>query len=164
MNRDDLLELFEYNQWAKVRLLDSLAQVKQEDFSKDLHSSHGGIQGTLFHMVNAENIWLSRLEGNQVTPLDASQLKSVEDFRKAWDDLDNRMTGVLAGVNDSQPQAMMGYQDSRGNNYYHPKLWAFNQLFNHFTYHRGQIVALQRELGYQPVNTDLIGFYRERRS
>ncbi|MCL5020670.1 MAG: DinB family protein [Bacteroidetes bacterium] len=164
MNRDDLLELFEYNQWAKVRLLDSLAQVKQEDFSKDLHSSHGGIQGTLFHMVNAENIWLSRLEGNQVTPLDASQLKSVEDFRKAWDDLDKRMTGVLAGVNDSQLQAMMGYQDSRGNKYRHPKQWAFNQIFNHFTYHRGQIVALQRELGYQPVNTDLIGFYRERRS
>ena len=115
-------------------------------------------------MVNAENIWLSRLEGIQVTPLDASQLKSVEDFRKAWDDLDNRMTGVLAGANDSQLQARMEYQDSRGNKYSHPKLWAFNQLFNHFTYHRGQIVALQRELGYQPVNTDLIGFYRERRS
>ncbi len=164
MNRNDLLELFDYNQWAKARLLDSLAQMKQEDFAKDLHSSHGGIQGTLFHMVNAENIWLSRLEGNQIIPIDASQLNNVEDFRKTWDDLDNRMTGVLAAMNDAQLLSRMEYQDSRGNKYFHPKIWAFNQLFNHFTYHRGQVVALQRQLGYKPANTDLIGFYREKGS
>ena len=164
MNKNDLLELFEYNLWAKERLLDSLSEIEQGDFLKDLNSSHGGIHGTLFHMVNAENIWLSRLEGQQVDSLDPSQLNNVQAFRKAWDSLDNRMKGVLAALNDSQLQEKVEYQDSKGNKHFHPKLWAFNQLFNHFTYHRGQIVAMQRQLGYKPANTDLIGFYRERRS
>ncbi len=164
MNKNDLLELFEYNLWAKERLLDSLSEIKQGDFLKDLNSSHGGIHGTLFHMVNAENIWLSRLEGRQVDSLDPSQLNNVQAFRKVWDSLDNRMKGVLAALNDPQLQEKVEYQDSKGNKHFHPKLWAFNQLFNHFTYHRGQIVAMQRQLGYKPANTDLIGFYRERRS
>ena len=164
MNKNDFVELLEYNQWAKERLLNSLAQVKPEDFEKDMHSSHGGIKGTLFHMVNAENIWVSRLEGEQIIPLDISQLKGVQEFRSVWDDLDNRLSGLIAGVNDEQLKSRMEYQDSKGNKYFQPRIWAFSQLFNHFTYHRGQIVALQRQLGYKPVNTDLIGFYSEKRS
>ncbi len=164
MNKNDLIELFEYNRWASEKLLASLAEVKPEDFGKDLHSSHGGIKGTLFHMVNAENIWVSRLEGQQIIPLDASKLNGVEDFRRAWDDLDKKLSGLIAGTTDEQLLSRMEYQDSKGNKYFHPRLWAFGQLFNHFTYHRGQIVALQRQLGYKPVNTDLIGFYREKKS
>lgn len=164
MNKNDLMELFEYNQWAKRRLLGSLEQVKPEDFAKDLHSSHGGIQGTLFHMVNAENVWVSRLDGEQVIPLDPAQLTNVADFMRVWDRLDNKMSGLLAGTTDEQLHSRMEYHDSKGNKYFQPMIWAYAQLFNHFTYHRGQIVALQRQLGYKPVNTDLIGFYREKKS
>ena len=35
-------------------------------------------------------------------------------------------------------------------------------LANHGSYHRGQITTLLRQLGASPVNTDMIGFYRER--
>lgn len=164
MNKKDLVELFEYNQWAESRLLASLEQVSAEDFEKDLHSSHGGIRGTLFHMVNAENIWTSRLEGQEIVPLDSEKLKTPADFRRAWGGLDSRLSGLIASITDEQLQSRMEYHDSKGNKYFQPRIWAFSQLFNHFTYHRGQIVALQRQLGYKPVNTDLIGFYREKRS
>ena len=61
MNKTDMLELLEYGGWAKERLLASLEPMKQEDFEKDLHSSHGGVRGTLLHIMNAENIWSRRL-------------------------------------------------------------------------------------------------------
>lgn len=164
MNKNDLIELLEYNQWAEDRLLASLAEMKPEDFDSDLHSSHGGIKGTLFHMVNAENIWVSRLEGQQIIPLDASQLNNADDFGRAWKSLDKRLSGLIAGTTDEQLHSRFEYQDSKGNKYFQPRIWAFSQLFNHFTYHRGQIVALQRQLGYKPANTDLIGFYRQKKS
>lgn len=90
-------------------------------------------------------------------------LKSPGDFEKVWDDLDRKLFTFLSEINDEQLSAEMEYRDSKGNKYVHPRFWALGQLFNHFTYHRGRIVALQRQLGYKPVNTDLIGFYRGKR-
>lgn len=164
MDKQDLLELLEYNRWAKHRLLDSLDSMKQEDFNKDLRSSHGGIRGTLYHMVNAENIWSSRLEGRPITPLVLDELNDVAAFRVKWDESDARLESIIRSSSDEQMHSTFDYQDSKGNKYTQPRIWAVSQLFNHFTYHRGQIVAMQRQLGYKPVNTDLIGFYRQKGS
>lgn len=164
MDKQDLIELLEYNQWAKGRLLNSLASIKQEDFDKDLHSSHGGIRGTLYHMVNAENIWSSRLEGRPVEPLNLDGLKDVSAFKAKWDETDARLESIIRTSSDEKLHSPFEYQDSKGNRYSQPRIWAVSQLFNHFTYHRGQIVAMQRQLGYKPANTDLIGFYREKKS
>jgi uncharacterized damage-inducible protein DinB len=35
-------------------------------------------------------------------------------------------------------------------------------VVNHGTYHRGQITTMLRQLGAQPILTDLMHFYRER--
>lgn len=162
MNKNDVLELLEYNRWAKERLLASLEQVNQDDFEKDLHSSHGGVRGTLLHMLNAENIWSRRLAGEPVELLEDSKLKGLNDFKSEWERLDKKLAYIVNGFTDDQLQSRFEYQDTKGNKYSQPRIWAFQQLFNHFTYHRGQIVAMQRQLGYKPTNTDLIGFYREK--
>lgn len=163
MDKTDILELLEYSCWAKERLLTSLEPMKQEDFEKDLHSSHGGVRGTLLHIIGAENIWLKRLSGEPVTPLDDSKLKSVNDFKSEWDRLDKKLSDLINGFTDEQLESRLEYKDMKGNEYTQPGIWALQQLFNHFTYHRGQIVTMQRQLGYNPANTDLIGFYREKR-
>jgi uncharacterized damage-inducible protein DinB len=35
-------------------------------------------------------------------------------------------------------------------------------VINHGTYHRGQVTTMLRQLGAQPILTDLMHFYRER--
>lgn len=162
MNGMDVRELLEYRFWAKERLLGSLEPIKQEDFEKDLHSSHGGIRGTLLHILNAENIWVTRLSGEPAVPLDDSKLKSLDDFKREWSELDKKLSGLVEGLADEKLQARFDYQDMKGSKYSHPRVWALQQLFNHFTYHRGQIVTMQRQLGYKPANTDMIRFFREK--
>lgn len=76
---------------------------------------------------------------------------------------DKKFLDLVNGFTDEQLQSRLEYQDMKGNKYSHPRVWALQQLFNHFTYHRGQIVTMQRQLGYKPANTDLIGFYREKK-
>ena len=160
MNKADISELFEYNQWAKGRLLASLQSMKSEDFEKNLHSSHGGIKGTLLHMVNAAGIWTNRLVGKPTVPLKESDMKTLSDFKAKWDEFDGMLSEILEQATDENLDAKFDYQDSQGNKYTQPRLWALNQLFNHFTYHRGQIVVMQRQMGYTPVNTDMIAYYR----
>ena len=164
MNKNDIIELSEYHLWAKERLLLSLEAMKQEDFEKDLHSSHGGVRGTLLHVMNAENNWLKRLAGESNAPLDDSKMKRLDDFNREWEQLDKKLSASVSGLTDENLQSRFDYQDTRGNKYSHPRIWAFQQLFNHFSYHRGQIVTMQRQLGYMAANTDLIGFFREKES
>jgi len=164
MNKNDVLELLEYNRWAKERLIGSLEQMKPEDFEKDLRSSHGGIRGTLLHVLFALNTWSGRLMGDTMAPLDEEKLQNVSDFKYEWGRLEKTLVDVVDKFIDDQLQSRFEYQDTKGNKYSQPRIWALQQLFNHFTYHRGQIVTMQRQLGYKPVNTDLIGFYREKRS
>ncbi len=154
--------LFEYNRWAESRLLASLESMKRDDFERDLHSSHGSVRGTLLHMINAENIWCSRLAGATFKPLIESDLENLAAFKSKWYQLDTSLEELVTNTTDEQLQAPFEYRDLKGNKYSQPRIWALQQLFNHFTYHRGQIVAMQRQLGYAPANTDLIAFYREK--
>ncbi len=163
MTKTDIVDLFEYNQWAKTRLMTSLQAMKHEDIGKDLHSSHGGILGTLLHMVNAESIWISRLRGEELRTINSEVVKSLGDLKAEWDELDKKLSMLISDYSDRDLLSEFEYRDLKGNKYHQPRIWAFSQLFNHFTYHRGQIVAMQRQLEYKPVNTDLIGFYREKR-
>jgi len=46
---------------------------------------------------------------------------------------------------------------------YRNPLWqSMQHLVNHGSYHRGQITTLLRQLGAQPILTDLMHYYREK--
>ena len=46
---------------------------------------------------------------------------------------------------------------------YRNPLWqSLLHVINHGTYHRGQVTTMLRQLGAQPILTDLMHFYRER--
>ena len=57
---NELLELFRYNAWASRIMFDAAAQLPEEQYHRDMKSSHGGIHGTLAHTVWAEHLWLNR--------------------------------------------------------------------------------------------------------
>jgi len=45
-----------------------------------------------------------------------------------------------------------------------PRWQIMQHVVNHGTYHRGQVIAMLRQLGAKGVATDLIAFYRERKA
>lgn len=50
----DARELFAYNAWANRKFFAALAALPAEPYFRDLESSHGGIHGTLCHLVWAD--------------------------------------------------------------------------------------------------------------
>ncbi|HET9386501.1 MAG TPA: DinB family protein, partial [Gemmatimonadales bacterium] len=57
---NEFLELFDYNAWANRTIFDAVALLPDEQYFRDLKSSHGGVHGTLCHVVWAEPLWLHR--------------------------------------------------------------------------------------------------------
>jgi uncharacterized damage-inducible protein DinB len=165
MTLDDVRTLFEFNYWAKARLMSVLETLSDEQFVKDLGSSHGGIHGTLVHIVGAENIWLSGWTDQTVLKLlDRTDYPTLADVRKKWDDVEREMREFISNLTEENISAVVRYKTTEGKQFSYP-LWQIMQhVVNHSSYHRGQIVTMLRQLGIKPMGTDLIAFYRGKQS
>jgi uncharacterized damage-inducible protein DinB len=155
---NDLLALLDYTAWATARLLAALAPLTPEERARDLHSSHGGVTGTLEHLHGADVIWTARLYGQPpITFTDLPALPAPDVLEAQWEALQNGRRTFVAGL---APGHIVVYANLKGEKYHSSVGEMVRHLANHATHHRGQIVTMLRQLGYAAPNTDLIAFYR----
>ena len=162
MHLKDIHTLYEYNYWANHALLDIVEGLSEDQFKKDLGSSHGGIHGTLFHAMGAEEIWLKRWKGESPTSFNkAKDYPTFDALTKHWHMVEHEMMGFCHMLKtDADILRVITYRDLKGNEYSQPLYHLMQHLANHSTYHRGQVVTLLRQLGVKPIGTDLVAYYR----
>ena len=163
MTVQDIHTLYDFNYWALHRILEVVETVPEENFLKDLGSSHGGLHGTLVHTLGAEEIWLQRWKGNSPTSFySPKDFPSFESVRNRWEMVEMEMMGFCHMLKtDDDVRRIVTYKDLKQNEYSQP-LWQLMQhLVNHSSYHRGQVVTLLRQSGVKPVGTDLVAYYRQ---
>ena len=165
MTLTDIKMLFEFNYWAKKRLMPIVESLSEEQFAKDLGSSHRSIHGTLVHTVGAEHIWLSRWTGQPASKLiDPKDYPTTVAVRKKWDQVEQETSKFVSELTDERLASVLTYKTVEGKQLSNLLWQTMQHLVNHSTYHRGQIVVMLRQLGVKPIGTDLITFYRERQS
>lgn len=165
MDKGDLRRLLDYTLWANRRVVRAAATLPADDFKRDLGSSHGGVRGTLTHMLAGEWIWLERWKG--VSPprlLDEGEFADVVALRERWKVVEKHRESWFASLAASGVGELVRYRSTEGKAHAAP-LWQLVQhVVNHSTYHRGQVVTLLRQLGVKPVATDMVAWDRERKS
>ena len=164
MHLQDIRLLYEFNSWAKARILGVAETLSQEQFTRDLNSSHGGVQGTLVHIMGAEEIWVRRWKGESpATFRKPEEFPSVDVLSGRWDMVEHEITGFCNMLKSEDDIArLVTYKDIKGNSYTMQLYRLMQHLVNHSTFHRGQVVTMLRQLGLKPAATDLVMFYRER--
>ena len=65
--RDEIRDLFVFNQWANARTLGAVAVLNEDEFHRDLKSSYPSVRETLLHIMASEWIWLTRWQGTSPT-------------------------------------------------------------------------------------------------
>jgi uncharacterized damage-inducible protein DinB len=163
MTVNEIRTLYKFNYWANHRILDVARTVPSADYMKNLGSSHGGIHGTLVHIMSAEEIWLKRWKGEVTAglhkPDEFSTFDSVTEF---WKNIELSMMSFCDTLKGDQDiSRIISYKDIKGNSYSQPLNQLMLHLVNHSTYHRGQVVTMLRQVNITPVGTDLIAFYRQ---
>lgn len=162
MNLSDVRTLFDFNIWANNRLFTVLERLSEEQYTKDLGSSHGGIQGTLAHILASHEMWLSRWQGKpSPTTIDTDGGPSLAKAKQFWNEMQQKLTVFLSGLTEADLAKLISYTNTRGESYSTPLVQMMQHLVNHATYHRGQIVTMLRQLGVKPVNTDMIFYFRQ---
>jgi uncharacterized damage-inducible protein DinB len=162
MTLQEIKLLHAYTSWANNRIFDAVAQIPVEQYAQDLKGSHGGIQGTLTHMVAAEKIWLSRWVGKPETKLmSVDEAPSLADLKSMWQKVGYETAKFLGSMTDRKLQETFPMTNSKGETFTHVYWQAIQHVVDHSSYHRGQIVTMMRQLGLKPPGTGLIMFYRE---
>lgn len=161
MNKNDLLELFAYNAWANRLIFDAAAALPEAQYLRDLKSSHGGIHGTLAHIVWAEQLWLHRWlrKANPAVP-QGKDLGTIAEVRARWEEVEAERGAFLARLSEAQLDETRVVKPSAGGEHVHTFRQMLLHTVDHSSYHRGQVVTMLRQLDTVPPVTGLIYFYR----
>jgi uncharacterized damage-inducible protein DinB len=163
MNPAEMLTLYEYNAWADRRALEAAGALSKEQFVKPLGSSFSSVRDTLAHIFGAEWIWLERFEGRSPSSFpDTTGLDDIEKLKARWNEFEPGLLNFARGVTQDGLDRVMEYKTMKFGVYRNPLWQSMLHLVNHGTYHRGQITTMLRQLGAQPILTDLMHYYRER--
>jgi uncharacterized damage-inducible protein DinB len=163
MNPAEMLTLYEYNAWADRRALEAAGGLSKEQFVKPLGSSFSSVKDTLAHIFGAEWIWLERFEGRSPSSFpDTTGLDDIEKLEARWNEFEPGLLNFARGVTQDGLDRVMEYKTMKFGVYRNPLWQSMLHLVNHGTYHRGQITTMLRQLGAQPILTDLMHYYRER--
>ena len=153
----------EYSRWASERSIEAARALNDEELTRDLGSSQGGVLGTLTHLYQADRIWLSRLRGTpRFTLGDPDESWTLDSLAEGWKQTAGEFRDWLSGSDDLQ--AVLTYRNLAGQEHQLPIWQVILHVVNHATYHRGQITTMLRQLGHTPIATDLHVFYLSRKT
>ena len=163
MTPEEMRVLYDYNAWANHRELEAASRLTTEQFLQPLVSSFGSVRDTLAHIYGAEWVWLERFQGRSPASLpNAAEFQDVASLQQRWNEHESRLLGFVRGLTQADLDRVMEYKTLKFGVYRNPLWQSMQHLVNHGTYHRGQVTTLLRQLGAQPILTDLMHFYRER--
>jgi uncharacterized damage-inducible protein DinB len=160
-----LAQYAEYNIWANNRIIDVLLKLEHGSLDQEIPSSFSSLRATVYHTWGAENIWLQRLQLVEYPAWVATDFAGT--FAEACADW-QRVSGAIKQFVDKQYDDkalthVLQYYDLKKNSHKTPVFQVLQHVFNHSTYHRGQLVTMLRQAGQADIpSTDFIAFARKK--
>jgi uncharacterized damage-inducible protein DinB len=163
MDLDDIRALYDYNRWADHRTLAAAARLDKATFVRPMGNSFSSVRDTLAHILGAEWIWLERWNGISPTALlDPATFPTSDSLKGRWQTVEQDFSRFIQALTPAQLQEDLSYLNRAGKPYTYPLWQQMVHVVNHSSYHRGQVTTLLRQLGAQPVETDLLAYYDEK--
>ena len=154
--------LYEYNYWARDRILEQAAKLNSQVFLEPGNSAHGSIRNNLVHILTAEWIWRLRCqEGRSPTALlRFEDFPTLEPLQARMETEEARMRGFLADLTDREFGQAVSYQTTSGRPQKNTLWHLLVHVVNHGTEHRSQVASDLTGHGYSPGDLDLVHFAR----
>ncbi len=149
-----------YNAWQNKGLRALVSDMEHADLMQDRGAFFGSTMGTLNHLLWADTLWMSRLDGGAGSDLTIQESVEMTPTPAVWGAdrfrMDARITlwaeslSAIDLVGD-----LTWYSGAAGREMSKPISLCVMHLFNHQTHHRGQVHAMLTQAGQKPADTDL---------
>lgn len=159
-------EVFEqyaaYNVWANQKMIDVILALPEEKVNKTITSSFSSLRLTLLHLWTTESTWWQRLKLVENIEIIGNSDSLIQEIAtglitqsKQWKEWIEKST--VAALEHE-----FIYRNSKKQQFKQPVYMVLLHLFNHGTYHRGQLVTMLRQAGVESIPaTDFIVFSRK---
>jgi uncharacterized damage-inducible protein DinB len=113
-------------------------------------------------VAGAEKVWVERLQKkSNPEMLLATFTGSKAELLETWKDLSLDFKKLIEEMSEDQFQQKLLYKNTKGIEYNQSYYQLLTHVFNHSTYHRGQVVTMLRQVGFTDVNsTDMTTYFR----
>jgi len=152
---EEIRSLFEYDEAATRQLLEVVAQLTPEQFTREFGGKATSIRQQFAHLVSVMDRYRARLAQEAVPDVQPEQFSSPVDLLIYETDVRQRMNTFLSGLTDGDLD-VMGEQVTRRGTLRASCGEVLRHVVNHSTYHRGQIAMLLKLAGVDFPDTDLI--------
>jgi uncharacterized damage-inducible protein DinB len=160
MNAKEMLHKYaRFNQWAHERLLDLITNLNVDQQHVIVPSSFDSLYKTVFHVWGAESLWLGRLNQAPIAIAGDPFNESMEKLSSALQAIDRLLVEWVESKDDNQLTHTLHYHNKAGLPFYQSYDLLLHHIFNHSTYHNGQLVTMLRALGVQKIPaTDFVAW------
>jgi uncharacterized damage-inducible protein DinB len=160
-----LVQHLTYNLWANERIGHVIMAQNEGVLNAEQKSSFATISKTVFHIWDAEVIWLTRLKGGSLTDWPSKSFTGTKaNMLHGFIKNSTELLNFVKEKGESFLGQTIAYKSMKGDPYESSVEEILFHVVNHGTYHRGQIITMLHGVGAkQVVSTDLINWFREQR-
>lgn len=154
------LQLYDYNEWANSQIFDRLKELPKDVYRNEIQSVFSSISHVLAHVYLSDLGWIEVFSGKtmdhalwlQKEYKEETELKGLEEMKAMFFKLSEQYKFFFSQLEGSDKP--LEIENPNGDLM---KTSVFEQVphvVNHGTYHRGNITAMLRQMGYASVPTD----------
>jgi uncharacterized damage-inducible protein DinB len=155
-----------HNLWANQQIMVTIKQLPAAIIEQEMVSSFSSIYKTVLHLLDAENIWWQRIK------LVEHIERPSQHFAGSFDELQQKLLQQsllyeqwVASAHEYHLLHVFGYQRSKSEQCKQPVFQVLLHLFNHGSYHRGQLVTMLRQAGVTKIpGTDFNDWLHKKKS
>lgn len=163
------MKIFDYHIWANEKPFQHLNELPAEVLTTEIQSVFPTIKAVITHMIIVDKGWLIAMKGEDFENVKESR----EDVIKQMAGMNLEELQVLYADVTEEYRAFIDQIDDLAADFalHHPRFPTLpttrselvQHVVNHGTYHRGNITAMLRQLGYKGPSTDYIYYLYEKK-
>ena len=166
MTKNYFIQSGDYNIWANNIVHSWFEKITDEQWEQPIVSSFKSIAETSVHTAGAEKIWLERLQKVE-NPVFLSSvfIGPKKEAIEVWKKTSQGLKSFIENFDETKLQDSVSFKRPDGNTYQLRYYQIFVHVFNHSTYHRGQIVTMLRQAGFTGVHSiDMSTYFWSKKS
>lgn len=160
-----LKQLAAYNVWATQRITDVILSLPEEKQKAEIASSFNSLHNTILHIWDAESIWWQRMKLHErfVRPSDNPK-SSTRDVVNGLLSQSKLWEGWVSNASELSLDHVFQYYNNKKEPVKMHIYQMISHVFNHSTYHRGQLITMLRQLGVEKLpGTDFVLWIRNKK-
>lgn len=162
-----VFRLYDYHIWANERVFRRIRELPEDVAERRIPSIFPSVAEVLAHLYVVDNIWLRAMQGDgfELVMASAEQWRqeargrSVADLESLFYETEKRYRAFFGTLSD--PDAVLLSPHPRFGTLRTTYADVVRHVVNHGTYHRGNIAAMLRQMGYVGTPTDYMFYLLE---